>query len=174
MILVINNCLAMPMKKISILLFAFTLLSGCSKSIFNRNKQTLLYSELRNMWIEKQEYFLGDTIRLYFKENHPGELGVKTPSDNFFYLIYTPTLSTIPGVKSMLPHHHFKKVNILEIIPATTKANPHDTRFTGNQLIFTESGIYTFLLSENLSTDAFGPAETLTLRYNHTHRKPGA
>lgn len=154
-----------------LLLFITLLSSSCSSKLFSNKKKAYQYSELKNMWVENKEYFLGDTIRLFFSENHPGELGSKTPDGSFFYLVYMPSLSTTPGVKPIMSYQHFKKTNMLELIPGVTKANPHDVRYNSNKPLFTKSGTYTIFLGENLSTDAIGPAESIHIRYTHEKRK---
>lgn len=162
-------------NKSALLILGLALIVGLSScGIFRKNNPspTYLYSELNNLWVEKKAYYPNDTIRLNFSTKHPDELGLMDPDGNFYYLVYGPQVKTITNGQPIMTVAQFRPITFLEIIPSNTKANPHNVEFSGNINPFTKSGEYIFLLSQNLSTDAIGPAESVTIQYIHQQARP--
>ncbi len=122
--------------------------------------------------MEKKSYHQDDTIRLNLSTTHPDELGLVDPDGNFFYLVYGPQVETITNGKPIMTVAQFRPITFIEIVPSTFKANPHNVRYSGNIKPFTQSGEYTFMISQNLSTDAMGAAETLKFLYMHEKKGP--
>lgn len=161
-------------KKIALLALAIAMLTmACNRKMSSKSTgKTMIYSELKNMWVEKGPYYKGESIKVFFADGHPEELGIKNPDGDFYYLVYISGLETIPNASPLISQTKFKQLKEIELIAGVTRANPHNIKYKGNQPIFTKSGNYTLLLSKNLSTDAAGPAETIKIEYVHKSRPP--
>lgn len=161
-------------KKMALLALSIAMLTiACNRKMSSRSGgKTMVYSELKNMWVDKGPYYKGESIKVFFADGHPEELGIKSPNGDFYYLVYIPGLETIPNASPLVSQTKFKKMKEIELIAGVTRANPHNIKYKSNQPIFTQSGIYTLLLSKNLSTDAAGPAETIQIEYRHQSRPP--
>lgn len=161
-------------KKMALLALSIAMLTmACNRKMSSKSAgKTMIYSELKNMWVDKGPYYKGESIQVFFADGHPEELGIKNPDGDFYYLVYIPGLETIPNASPLVSQTKFKQVKEIELIAGVTRANPHNIKYKGNQPIFTKSGNYTLLLSKNLSTDAAGPAETIQIEYVHKPRPP--
>ncbi len=111
--------------------------------------------------------FLGDTLKIKFKIPHPRDLAIRNPENKFFFLVYEGSDSLMPP---LVDWEKFEHVGHLEIITNKTKAKPWDARINENQIIFTKSGKYEILLSDNLETDDGTPVEYQTVYYFNRHR----
>lgn len=164
----------MSRKNLVLIALAIGVLTmACNRKMSSRSsKNTMVYSELKNMWVDQGPYYKGESIKVFFADGHPEELGIKNPNGDFFYLVYIPGLKTIPNASPLVSQTKFKQLKEVELVAGVTRANPHNVKYKGNQPVFTKSGTYTLLLSKNLSTDAAGPAETIKIEYIHQKRPP--
>lgn len=112
--------------------------------------------------------YLGDTLKIEFKIPHPKDLGINTPDDDFFFLVYSYNDTAMP---SLVDWNQFETTNHLEIITNKTKANPWNARIHESQIIFNKTGKYKILLSDNLETDDGTPVEYHTVYYFNRQRK---
>jgi hypothetical protein len=135
-----------------------------SCGIFKRTSTPMMYSEYKNMYTLDKLYDPTDTIKLLFSHQGNYELAIRTPSGEFFYMVYNPAIPTIPQGKPVVSYKEFSTTRQLNIPISTFKANPHDTKYKGNQLVFKKSGTYTLMLGKNLSTDDGTPVEQLQIK----------
>jgi hypothetical protein len=112
--------------------------------------------------------FKGDTLTIKFKTPHSRDLGIITPDNKFFFLVYG---FNDPKKPSLVDWNEFADIDTLQIITDKTKANPWNASVTENQIIFTKTGSYEILLSENLETDDGTPFEIDTVYYINMSRK---
>lgn len=108
--------------------------------------------------------YKGDTLKIKFNTPHPRDFAITTPDGKFFFVIYGGNDTTKPSLIDWL---EFEKIEYLEIITDQTTANPWDAREPENKIIFTKTGEYEILLSENLETDNGTPVEIERVYYNH-------
>ena len=108
--------------------------------------------------------YKGDTLKIKFRTPHPRDFAITTPEGKFFFIIYGGNDTTKPSLVDWL---EFEKIEYLEIITDQTTANPWDATEPENKIIFTKTGEYEILLSENLETDNGTPVEIERVYYNH-------
>jgi hypothetical protein len=116
-------------------------------------------------------YDQNDTIKIVFAHQGNHEFAIRTPSGEFFYVVYNPAIPTIPQGKPVVSYKDFASTKELKIPIASFKANPHDTKYKGNQLVFKKSGTYTLMLGKNLSTDDGTPYEELKIKVDLNAKK---
>ncbi len=155
-----------------VLILLSVLVMSCSKRRLAASKDRIQYSLQKSMWTFEKDYYMDDSIVINFAIPHPKELAVRTPSGDFYYLVYPKDLPTIPQAKALYSITEFQKTDKIIFFPAKSKGNPHDVQFKGNQLIFKKSGKYEFLMSDNLSTDDGTPFEKLIIHYIHENKPP--
>jgi hypothetical protein len=112
--------------------------------------------------------YKGDTLRINFKVPHYKDLGIITPSENFFFVVYAYTEKDEP---SLVDWNEFENQRNIEIITDKTKANPWNAQIKENKIIFRETGVYKIQLSENLETDDGTPIEVRSVYYINRKRK---
>lgn len=112
-----------------------------------------------------------DTIKVLFAHKKNYEFAIRTPTGEFFYVVYNPDIPTIPKGKPVVSYREFTTTRQIIIPVATFKANPHDTKYKGNQLVFKKSGTYTLMLGKNLSTDDGTPIEQLQIKVDLNVKK---
>lgn len=106
--------------------------------------------------------YLGDTLIVKFKTPHPKDFAIRTPENRFFFIVYA---FSNPEKPSLYDWNEFANMNTIEIITDQTKANQWDARVSENCLIFTVTGTYEIMLSDNLETDNSTPVETVTVYF---------
>lgn len=106
--------------------------------------------------------YKGDTLKINFKIPHSKDLGIKSPTDKFFFVVYSGNDTLMP---SLVNWNEFKNHTYIEIITDKTKANPWDARETENKIIFNSTGVYKILLGENLESDDGTPIEIENIYY---------
>lgn len=162
----------MSARVLCIALLSSLALASCHRKAARSAAARLLYSENKLAWTLDRVYHLGDTIELHLAKEHPAELAIKNPKGDFYYLVYDKRLPTIPGGKPIMGQETFKATEVLRFPTTSFAANPHDVRFKGNKKVFTQSGTYIILLSDNLSTDDGTTVEQLEIRYEHAKAAP--
>jgi hypothetical protein len=93
----------------------------------------------------------GDTLLLTMATPHGGDLGLRTPKGEFFFLVFwaaTPAEAAL----SLVPWDVFKSMGKLSI-STDLKLAPWATT-KPPQLVFDEPGIYVVLMDKNLESDA--------------------
>jgi len=111
--------------------------------------------------------FLGDTLKIQFKTPHTKDLAIVDPDDNFFFVVYSQNDTLMP---SLADWDKFETMNEISIVTDKTKVNPWNAKFHSNQIVFTKTGKYEVLLSENLETDNGTPVEKEIVYYYHRPR----
>ena len=95
---------------------------------------------------------VGDTLVLTMKTPHGGDLGVRTPKGDFFFLVFWPS-TPAEATQSVVPWDTFKTMDKLTIPVATLKLVPWTTTDPA-QFVFDEPGTYVVMMDENLEGDA--------------------
>ena len=85
--------------------------------------------------------------------SHAGELGVKRPDREYFFISYKKP-DRRSQLRTVLPNETFKTIVAIHISPKTFKAHHWRKGVTEYELVFTLPGEYTFLLGETLESDA--------------------
>jgi hypothetical protein len=93
----------------------------------------------------------GDTLLLTMSTPHGGDLGLRTPKGEFFFLVFWAA-TPAEAAPSLVPWDAFKAMGKLSIsadLKLAPWATPKSPRF-----IFDEPGTYLVLMDENLEADA--------------------
>jgi hypothetical protein len=104
------------------------------------------------IWSNKGECFKNETFNLYFAQPHASTLGVVDPDGKFFYLVF-PAACAIGELKPLMSSEDFEHCSSITINPATLKADPYIYGVMENRPVFTKSGVYRFVLGDNLHVD---------------------
>jgi hypothetical protein len=124
----------------------------------------------REVWVAKGECCIDETIELNFSQSHANTLGVMDPDGNFFYLVF-PAECTMGNLKPLVSSEQFSTLTSLSICPATLKADPYIYGVMENQPVFTKSGMYRFILGDNLHVDDESALNIVSVMYKHvTHQ----
>lgn len=120
-------------------------------------------------WAGRSACFKNETFELHFAQPHATTLGVVNPDGKFFYLVF-PAACTIGDLKPLITSEDFASCTSLTICPATLTADPYTFGVTENQPVFTKSGIYKFILGDNLHVDDEQSLNIVSVRYQHKKR----
>lgn len=123
------------------------------------------------MWANCVTLYKGETLELHFAAPNAPNLGVVDPSGHFFYVVF-PVEAAIGQLKPLVDSERFTNMHALKINTRTFKADPYVYGVYQNQAVFTQSGIYTFILGENLHIDDPEFIDKVTVRYVNS-RRPG-
>ncbi|MEY3194099.1 MAG: hypothetical protein RIQ78_195 [Bacteroidota bacterium] len=127
----------------------------------------------REVWVEKGDCYMDETIELNFSQPHANTLGVMDPDGNFFYLVF-PAECTMGNLKPLVSSEGFSSLTALSICPATLKADPYIYGVLENQPVFTKSGVYRFILGDNLHVDDESALNIVSVVYKHDTHREGA
>ena len=94
----------------------------------------------------------GDTLVLTMQTPHGGDLGLRTPKGEFFFLVFWPSTPAEAG-QSLAPWDTFKMMDRLTVPVGTLKLAPWGTALPA-RFVFDEPGTYVVLMDENLEGDA--------------------
>ena len=95
---------------------------------------------------------LSDTLVLTMRTPHGGDLGLRTPKGDFFFLVFWPSEPS-EAAQSLVPWDTFKTMAKLTIPIGTLKLVPWATTEPA-RFVFDEPGTYYILMDENLEGDA--------------------
>lgn len=123
------------------------------------------------LWVEKSDCYRNEVIQLHFSLPHPTTMGVMDPDGHFFYLVF-PQENTVGKLTPLVNSDAFEQMETLFINPATLKADPYIYGVTENQPVFTKSGVYRFILGDNLHVD--DESDLNIVRVNYRHRNSPA
>lgn len=116
------------------------------------------------VWTDKATCFKDETFDLHFAQPHANTLGVVDPDGHFFYLIF-PEACTMGNLKPLMTSEVFVNCSTLTINPATLKADPYTYGVLENQPVFTKSGVYRFILGDDLHVDDEAALNIVAVRY---------
>lgn len=162
------------MKLILVLPAAGLLFSGAmsldkmSQSPILLPEKTVLESE-NKMWADATALYKGETIRLHFTMPHPQYLGVIDPDGHFFYVVF-PKEAASGKLKPFVSSERFESMNVLKIKTSKFKADPYEYGVLENKPVFIKSGVYRFVLGDNLHVDDASAVTILKVRYTHSAR----
>jgi len=95
---------------------------------------------------------VGDKLVLTMQTPHGGDLGLRTPKGDFFFLVFWPS-TPAEAAQSLVPWETFKTMATLTIPIGTLKLVPWATNAPA-RFVFDEPGTYYVLMDENLESDA--------------------
>ncbi len=121
------------------------------------------------IWANKSECFKNETFELHFAMPHATTLGVVDPDGKFFYLVF-PAACTIGNLVPLMSSEDFEHCSTITINPATLKADPYTYGVIENQPVFTKSGVYRFMLGDNLHVDDEAALNIVSVRYKRKNR----
>jgi len=121
------------------------------------------------MWADNISLFKGETLRLHFTPPHGAYLGVIDPDGHFFYVVF-PAEQSEGKLTPFVCSERFVSLDELLIPTSTFKADPYTDGVMENKRVFTKSGIYRFLLGDNLHTDDTRFLDVVKVRYRHKPR----
>ncbi|MEI6410069.1 MAG: hypothetical protein WCR52_11840 [Bacteroidota bacterium] len=122
------------------------------------------------MWSTHPAVYKGESLELFFAPPNPTYLGVIDPDGRFFYLVY-PKESMVGNLKPLVDSERFADMETLVINTSTLTADPYTYGVLDNQPVFTKTGIYRFVLGNDLHVDDESLLEIVKIRY--THREKG-
>lgn len=93
----------------------------------------------------------GQTLRVRLPNAHGGEFGVWTPDNRFLFIAYQFDHESNP-IEPPIPMAEFVKMRSLELATETTNGIEL-SEHSGAERVFTRSGKYRFIVSENLETE---------------------
>lgn len=121
------------------------------------------------IWADKSECFKNETFDLHFAMPHASTLGVVDPDGKFFYLVF-PAACTLGNLKPLMSSEDFEHCGAITISPAILKADPYTYGVMDNQPVFTKSGVYRFVLGDNLHVDDEMALNIVSIRYKRKNR----
>jgi hypothetical protein len=95
---------------------------------------------------------VGDKLVLAMQTPHGGDLALRTPKGDFFFLVFRPS-TPAEAAQSLVPWDTFKTMAKLTIPIGTLKLVPWATNAPA-RFVFDEPGTYLVLMDENLEGDA--------------------
>jgi len=90
----------------------------------------------------------GQKLKVKFSKDHPKSLAIKSPSNEWFYLVYN-----VKGVKSIVPPNQFAKMTEIDLDVANLKATAFIDGKEKNVPVFDKPGEYWIYLADNLETE---------------------
>jgi hypothetical protein len=130
---------------------------------------TVSSPEVPEVWVEKRAFFKDEAFDLHFAMPHATTLGVVDPDGKFFYLVF-PEACTTGNLKPLVTSEKFGSMATVTICPATLTADPYTYGVLENQPVFTKSGVYRFVLGDNLHVDDEKALNIVSVRYTHKNR----
>jgi hypothetical protein len=121
------------------------------------------------MWTETGTLYKGESFDLSFETPHAPYLGVIDPSGKFFYVIF-PASESIGKIKPLVDGEKFRGRKNIKIHTASLRADPYINGVMENKPVFTKSGVYRFVMGDNLHTDDPSSLQTVKITYWHTAR----
>jgi len=106
-------------------------------------------AENPRMRCEPQTIKARQTLTVHMPMPHGGELGVWTPENKFFFIAFEPE----QDIKPPIPMAKFKNLRMLKINTASAVGLESISRNAVPEHIFTVSGKYRFIVSNNLETE---------------------
>ena len=126
-------------------------------------------SESSAIWVEHAECYRNESFNLHFSESHASTLGVVDPDGKFFYLVF-PKACTLGELKPLVCSEEFEGIRQLSISTASLTADPYTYGVLENQPVFTKTGIYRFILGDNLHVDDEFALSIAEITYIHRDR----
>lgn len=120
-------------------------------------------------WTQQERIFKGETLVLNFHAPNPEYLGVIAPDGKFFFVVFPQELSE-GNLKPLVDSKTFRHMSSLSIATHKLKADPYIYGVYENRPVFTKSGIYTFILGDNLHAHDSDEVHRLKIRYTHQKR----
>lgn len=135
----------------TLILYKFISSSKSNQSAdIQRKIESKQFSEGRNMLVITDTLYKGESLIMKFKKPHNKDFAICSPSDDFYFVVFAGGSAKMP---SLYDWDEFANIDYLELGSDTIKANPWNAAYNENQLIFTKSGWYKILLSNNLETE---------------------
>jgi len=122
------------------------------------------------MWACNTIMYINETIVLRFKTPNAPFLGIVDPQGHFFYLVF-PSEDAIGNLIPFVGSKCFENLSELKINTTALHGDPYTYDVYDNQPVFTQSGVYTFIMGENLHIDNPGFLEKVEVAYIHAHRR---
>jgi hypothetical protein len=139
------------------------------KAAFTANDDAHLLDTKPNMWTRHHTISRGEGFDLNFRTPHPGYLGVLNPQGQFFYLVFPKSDGPVL-LQPLVDSDAFAQMSALHINTANLSGDPYTYGVYENQKVFTQSGIYRFVLGENLHVDQEDELCILKIRYHHKRK----
>jgi len=140
-----------------------------SPTTSNTVTPNVVEAQLPELWSNKSQCFKNETFELHFALPHATTLGVVDPDGKFFYLVF-PAACTVGNLKPLISSEDFEHCSAMTISPATLKADPYTYGVMENQLVFTKSGVYRFVLGNDLHVDEESALNIVSVRYKRKNR----
>lgn len=121
------------------------------------------------MWADITTVYNGESLQLRFETPHDRYLGVIDPDGHFFYVVF-PAEDCAGNLEPLVSSEQFAAMNVLAINTSTFKADPYTYGILENKPVFTKTGVYRFLLGDNLHTDDECFLTILKINYLHVPR----
>lgn len=112
----------------------------------------------------------GDTLILKMPLPHGRELAAISPSGEYFMIVYHRIDLRSP-LRPVMPSDEFTRLSEFRIDSKDFKAHPWREGANVYQKLFTISGKYQFLISDNLETDDGTPVLKCTINYQESKSK---
>ncbi len=128
--------------------------------------ENALPESTNKMWADKSILYKGNSFQLYFEMPHSQYLGVVDPQGHFFYVVY-PVESSEGNLTPLVSSQYFNLLSALTIQTSTFNADPYTYGVLENQPVFTQSGIYRFVLGDNLHIDDTDHLSVVEIQYTH-------
>lgn len=125
-------------------------------------------THLPQIWSSANQVYKGENLVLYFRTPNPPYLGVLTPNGRFFYVVF-PNETAVGQLRPFVESTQFRSTEQMNINLTTFKADPYTDGVYTNQLVFTKSGKYKFIMGDNLHTD--DPTAVVSLEIDYHHQK---
>ncbi|MBU6339919.1 MAG: hypothetical protein KGS48_00370 [Bacteroidetes bacterium] len=122
-----------------------------------------------HMWTNQHSISKGEGFDLHFRAPNPDYLGVLDPRGKFFYLVY-PSAAVVGDLQPLVASKDFIQLTKLHINTRTLSGDPYEYGVYENQPVFTRSGVYRFVLGENLHVDTEEGLCILKIRYSHKRK----
>jgi hypothetical protein len=114
-----------------------------------------------------EKLFSGGALTLNMPAPHGGDLAIVDPEGKFFFVVYEPDSSGHSLMRQpFMNWEEFKslrRLNLSTDLSATLMAKDGN----GNQRVFTKTGWYKLLLSENLETEIEAPVPQCKVYYSN-------
>jgi hypothetical protein len=151
-----------------LLVFAvFMLLGGSARTATRKTHEKS--SSKTKFSCSPEKLFSGDTLTIDMSIPHGGDLAITDPDGKFFFVVYQPDTSEKSSMRQpFMKIETFKNLSQLKL-PTTLSATLMSKDGKGNQAVFTKTGWYKLLLSENLETDIGIPVYECKVYYSN-HR----
>jgi hypothetical protein len=121
------------------------------------------------MWTCNTVLYINETLVLRFLPPNAPFLGVIDPQGHFFYLVF-PAAEAIGNLVPFVGSTCFENLCELDVNTTSLQADPYTYGVFDNQPVFTQSGVYTFIMGENLHVDNSDILYKVEVVYNNTHR----